>query len=304
MIVNVANSGTRDGLYTVACMHQFGSWEITKAAGCSKDGVESRTCRLCEETELKTIPATGIHHLTPWKTLTAPTCEDAGLETRVCSECGSTIKKRKLPPKGHIYTYWKQMEQSTVLLPGYQMRYCEVCEKVQERDIPCLPATITLSTDDLPVHRNQTAEGIRVFLNEGDRIISWRSANPKIASVNDTGQITGHRLGETRITVKTAGQAEKSIRVRVTLFPIFTTGLSVRTAGLKHSAFSLKQGDKQKLEISKYPVTSFNQVTFSVDDTQIARVDPDGTVFALKKGKTRICIRSWFVRKNIELNVQ
>lgn len=37
--------------------HDFGSWEITKAADCFQDGQESRRCNRCGETQVRSIPA-------------------------------------------------------------------------------------------------------------------------------------------------------------------------------------------------------------------------------------------------------
>lgn len=36
--------------------HKFGAWTVTTPATCTKDGVETRTCTVCQETETQTIP--------------------------------------------------------------------------------------------------------------------------------------------------------------------------------------------------------------------------------------------------------
>lgn len=239
MIVSIANSGDKNGLYTVSCRHDFAPWEISKAASCSKDGMESRACRLCGKTELKVLPATGIHKMGEWEVKREASCEKNGLKIKKCQICGRTIKKAAIPANGHNYTPWKLMEDSTVLSTGYRMHYCLTCGWAQKQDIPCLPATIKLNCESLSVHRNQSTDGIKVYLNSGDRIAGWYSDNPDIASVDESGAVTGHAYGKTRITVKTAGNARKSIQVKVGFFPVFATRLSIRAEGLKKSSLIL-----------------------------------------------------------------
>lgn len=45
---------------TPATGHSFGNWEITTAADCFRDGLETRTCH-CGETETRVIPASSDH---------------------------------------------------------------------------------------------------------------------------------------------------------------------------------------------------------------------------------------------------
>ena len=63
------------------------------------DGVESRTCSACGETETQTIPATG-HSFGEWTVTTPATCTKDGVKTRTCA-CGEA-ETRAIPATGHV----------------------------------------------------------------------------------------------------------------------------------------------------------------------------------------------------------
>ena len=93
---------TRDraDIICTAHTHAFGEWTVTTPATCTKDGVETRTCSACGETETRAIPATG-HSFGEWTVTTPATCTVDGTETRTCSACGET-ETRAIPATGHV----------------------------------------------------------------------------------------------------------------------------------------------------------------------------------------------------------
>ena len=83
------------------CNHEFGEWTVTKAATCTVDGTESRTCSLCGETEEKTIAAEGHKS----EDLLCGTCGDEmvaidsllpSVDPTTVSSIGLTLKNVKL----------------------------------------------------------------------------------------------------------------------------------------------------------------------------------------------------------------
>ena len=86
--------------------HQ-GGWEETPAT-CTEDGVKTRTCTICGETETVVIPATGH---TAGNTVTenqvSPTCEEAGSHESVtyCTACGAELSRETVtdPALGHAW---------------------------------------------------------------------------------------------------------------------------------------------------------------------------------------------------------
>ena len=72
--------------------HTWGKWEIEKAATCTEDGKENRTCSDCGKTESRTVPAVG-HSWSNWVTVTEPTETENGLKRRSCANCGSVDER-------------------------------------------------------------------------------------------------------------------------------------------------------------------------------------------------------------------
>ena len=86
--------------YTITCTaHVWGEWEVTTPATCTEDGVKTRVCSFCGETETDAIPALG-HTWGEWEVTTPATCTEAGVKTRTCSVCGET-ETAAIPAAGH-----------------------------------------------------------------------------------------------------------------------------------------------------------------------------------------------------------
>ena len=75
-------------------VHNFSEWQVTTAATCTKDGVESRGC-VCGAIETRPIKAAG-HQFGEWKTVKEPTDYLSGKKERVCSVCGEK-ETEKIP---------------------------------------------------------------------------------------------------------------------------------------------------------------------------------------------------------------
>ena len=86
--------------YTITCTaHVWGEWEVTTPATCTEDGVKTRVCSFCGESETAVIPALG-HTWGEWEVTTPATCTEAGVKTRTCSVCGET-ETAAIPAAGH-----------------------------------------------------------------------------------------------------------------------------------------------------------------------------------------------------------
>ena len=71
--------------------HNFGEWEITTAPTCTQDGVQTRKCSACEETETENIAAKG-HSMTLTAAVT-PTCTTTGNNAYyTCGNCNKLFK--------------------------------------------------------------------------------------------------------------------------------------------------------------------------------------------------------------------
>jgi len=116
--------------------HKFGDWKITKAATCTAEGTQTRTCSVCGKVETQTIKALG--HTEVIDEAVAATCTKTGLtEGKHCSVCGTAIKAQEtVPATGkHSFGNWKITKAATCTATGTKTRTCSVCGKVETATI-------------------------------------------------------------------------------------------------------------------------------------------------------------------------
>ena len=105
--------------------HTFGEWNTTKAATCTTEGTQARTCEVCGKVETQTIKALG--HTEVIDKAVAATCTKTGLtEGKHCSVCNAVIKAQEtVPAKGHKYV--DTVVKPTYTAQGYTLHKCSVC---------------------------------------------------------------------------------------------------------------------------------------------------------------------------------
>ena len=112
------------------CEHTWGDWKETTAATCEKDGVETRTCTACGETEEQPIKAKGHTPGDDAETV-KPTCTEDGYTTGgKCTVCGEVLDKEVLPATGHKDDGGKETKAATCTEKGEKVYTCTVCSEV------------------------------------------------------------------------------------------------------------------------------------------------------------------------------
>ena len=248
--------------------HAFSTWKVTKEATCASEGSEERTCARCKEVEKRTIPATGEHS----------------------------------------YDSWKTTRESTVLNMGQQERVCSVCKKKETKSIAKLKATISLNVSGtIPLKTKQTFTP-KVTMGKGDKVVSWKSSNKKVASVDKNGKVKGLKAGKTAtITVQLQSGLKKSFKVKVQKKNVATKSLKVVDAatGKKVSSkVNLKRKQTLKLAATVSPITSKEKVKYSSSNKKVASVSSKGVIKAKKKGKATITVKSGKKTYKIKVTVK
>ena len=248
--------------------HAFSTWKVTKEATCASEGSEERACARCKEVEKRTIPATGEHS----------------------------------------YDSWKTTRESTVLNMGQQERICSVCKKKETKSIAKLKATISLNVSGtIPLKTKQTFTP-KVTMGKGDKVVSWKSSNKKVASVDKNGKVKGLKAGKTAtITVQLASGLKKSFKVKVQKKNVATKSLkvvNVSTGKKVSSKVSLKCKQTLKLAATVSPITSKEKVKYSSSNKKVASVSSKGVIKAKKKGKATITVKSGKKTYRIKVTVK
>ncbi len=288
--------------------HQLNKTD-SKAATCTEAGnTEYWYCSICEkyfsdeagtkETTLAAtvIPATG-HQLNKTDSKAA-TCTEAGnTEYWTCNICGkyfsdeagtkeTTLAATVVPATGHHYGEYQLTKEATALEEGVRTAYCS-CGAYVTIAVPALTPSIKLNVSSLRLRVKQRYTVKVTGLAKGDSVVSWSTGNKKIARVSQKGVVTGKARGNTIITIRLASGYTKKIRVYVQKGLVKTTALKISNARL-----TLKKGRSYTLRTTVAPVTSQEKVTFKSSNSKVVSVNPKGKIYAKKKGRARITVRS------------
>ena len=110
--------------------HTYNKWTIIKAATCTADGTQTRTCSVCGKVEIQTIAALGHTEVTD--SAVAATCIKTGLtEGKHCSVCNAVITAQEVvPAKGHTEVIDKAVAATCTETGLTEGKHCSVCNTV------------------------------------------------------------------------------------------------------------------------------------------------------------------------------
>ncbi len=121
--------------------------------------------------------------------------------------------------------------------------------------------------------------------NAFNQKVTWKSSNPKIASVSKKGVVKGRKPGTATITVTTV-DGKKTAKCRVTVKNL----IKVKSVKLDKVAF-INTGDTATLEPRIKPSNATNKrVTWESSDPSIVSVDKNGVIKGLKSGIAYITV--------------
>ena len=111
--------------------------EVTKAPTCTEKGIETFTCKLCNDTYTDEIPALG-HDWDNGTVTKAPACEEEGIRTYTCKRDSSHTYTEKIPMLLHTWgnPVTENVVEPTCTEAGHYdaVSYCTVCGKELERN--------------------------------------------------------------------------------------------------------------------------------------------------------------------------
>ncbi len=249
----------------------------------------------------------GTYHTHTWRTVQKePTCMENGSVISTCTGCGEQTKQltektnHSFEKKNYRYN-----NDATCLHNGTQSLMCDYgCGTIAYTVTAYgskLSPTISLNTTSIVLKKGQSTTAVKVSkLAKGDRITGWRSANTRIAKVNNrTGKITAQKkTGKTKITVTLASGLSKSITVKVQSSTVRTTKISGVSKKL-----TIQRGKKAKLAPALTPITSQEKVTYSSSNKKIATVNAKGVITAKASGKVKITVKSGSKKVTVTVTV-
>ena len=130
--------------------------------------------------------------------------------------------------------------------------------------------------------------------------VAWSSSDSSVAAVDQTGKVTAVKEGEATVTVKTI-DGGKTATCKVTVSP---KNVAVTGVELSKTTLSLTVGKTENLTATVKPDNATNKsVTWRSDKTDVATVDANGKVTAVKEGEATITVTTVDGAKTAECKV-
>ena len=160
------------------------------------------------------------------------------------------------------------------------------------------------ATYRIPLKKKQKTTALKVLGLAGvDRVLTWKSSDPKKVSVQGNADGTcqvraGSKLGNASITATCRSGREVVFRIKVQKNKVKTK--KIRTAS---KTLSMSVGETLPLEVEPYPVTSVEKVKYSSGNKKVVSVSGRGILKAKKKGKTVITVKSGSRKIKVKVTV-
>ena len=209
--------------------HLFDNWLITKAATCTTDGMQTRTCSACGKVETQTIKALGLGHTVVVDKAVAATCTKTGLtEGSHCSVCNTVIKAQEVvPAKGHQYT--KTVVAPTYTSTGYTLYKCSVCGYSYKDNET---AKLTLAKVTGFKVKSLTSTNVTLQWNKNTSASGYEIEQYKSGKWVNVAKITSNATTSYTVKGLAAGTAGYKFRMRAvkdSVYSDYTSALSVNT---------------------------------------------------------------------------
>lgn len=151
-----------------------------------------------------------------------------------------------------------------------------------------VPEKVTLSTTSLKFTEGESRQ-LTATVTPSDVInktVTWSSSDTSIATVDETGNISGITAGNATVTATAWNGVKASCSVTVAPKP--------NLIYLDRYSVTLIEGDNTTLTATVKPWNVIDQtVTWSSSDPNTATVDQTGTITAVKEGKATVTATAW-----------
>jgi len=156
-------------------------------------------------------------------------------------------------------------------------------------DVKKYPDSIALdcSTLDLIMNKQYT---FKTTLSPANSYapLKWTTSNSKIATVDQTGKVTGKAIGECVITVSTDNGKTASCTVKVSSDPTSVTINEIT----KDTALVLQIGKTYQFTAKVLPVNAVSDCTWESSDSSVVSVDENGVLTGKSFGVAVITVRT------------
>lgn len=132
--------------------------------------------------------------------------------------------------------------------------------------------------------------------------VLWTSGDETVATVDQTGKITGLMSGATYIKATvTKGRTtiERTMTVRVT-----EDGVALADLILSDTSLILRRNEAYTVRTTNVPAAAVSNLMWTSDDITVAKVSQNGTITAVSEGNTTIHVHDYGFNIHKQINVQ
>ena len=168
---------------------------------------------------------------------------------------------------------------------GGKTASCKVTVKTKAVNV----TEVTLDKTELTLTEGETGTLTATVKpdNADNRKVTWSSDKTEVATVDGDGKVTAVKPGEAVITVTT----EDGGRTATCAVTVKAKAVSVTEVTLDKTELTLTEGETETLTATVRPDNADNKkVTWSSDKTEVATVDGDGRVTAVKAGEAVVTV--------------
>lgn len=233
------------------------------------------------------------------------TCTTDGTRTLLCDYgCGTKGGKIVVAgsAKGHSFKTYVSDQNATFSKNGTKTAKCaNGCGAT--KTITDSNTKVTLNATFLRLKKRQSTTALKVLgLPKGMKVTSWKSLNTKIVKVNKNGKITAQKkVGMAQIAIKISNGTisdTKTISVRVQASAVKATKITVSPGSV-----TVKKGGKQKLTVTRNPITCVQKITYTSSSKKVATVTSKGVITGKKAGTAWITVKCGSLKKKIKVTV-
>ena len=282
--------------------HNWGEW-TKKSEETSEDEnlnqitttTYERECSRCHEKEEKTKET--VREAIERDEYIQPTCTEGGY---IRKSVGGAVSKIDVgAPLGHEFKTWTIVKEATAKAAGTRKSKCERCGEEKTEVIPKLKATLLLSAQTNSVKVGKVIK-LTSTVAKGDKVISWKSSNSKIAVVSKDGTVKGMAEGTATITAKSECGASANFAVNVTA----PKTKSIKATVNGKTKVTLKKKQTAKIKVAKTPKNGSGKIKYSSSNKKVAKVSSKGVITAKAPGTAKITVKCGNLKKIIKIMVQ
>lgn len=186
------------------------------------------------------------------------------------------------------FTPEKPIQRSAVATIVSRMALPELRQSITLKAVPVTKVTLNSSELTMKVGKTATLTASVQPSNATAKVLTWKSSNTSVATVNDNGVVTGVKKGTATITATAPSGVKATCTVTVVDKIVPVTSIS-----LSRSYLTLDINETERLTVSFYPSNATDQeITWSSSSSSVASVSSSGTVTANKEGTATITAKT------------